>query len=1228
MASGGTTAGAYVLEKLFTIQGCDDWVTKMIHEPNFKRIYAISENSVSICDLRSQSVKIRLHEIHEAPVTCVCWYAVDQYYLTACSRGQVCCWSPRPTPSANSTNSAGGIGASSPAPPSKHTLLHSFFAHSKGVTGLALHPSPGMFITAGLDGYIKVWDFEIYSLLQCLSLSSGLTHFKVCQFNSSDVCLFALSSGEAGIWKINSCCSEFSLCASDVLSLHSFDSFIQSDHLLTLTEQENGEMFPGGGGGGGGGEEQQRYQQQQQQDRQGEEKNQEEGEGGERSRPPTALPPTLAALEAGIESADPLVANSDQDRRTPKPGSRKSKKPSNNNSSATSVLPSIPVIVSAPLNLSAAADPNAATPTDPLPPPPPPPPSAPPPTAINLERTILAFAGNDLQVMTPSGHLKSRVEPDALVEGVSAIAFSVFQQLLFCLLENSHIRIFCTKSTICVLLREVYVGAIGSDEPTALVITDTMTSTPSSSSTNSGGGGGGGGGGGSGHRTSSTSRDMRGNRSPLNCEEILMIGTCSGTLICLDTFQECQTVGIQQIFSGKVEDMKYRQLRKELIGVGYSLTSVAERVIKIWKVGGMSDGDRDRDRDRDRGMGMVLMHEISCDVTFSCWEISLTYSLICIGCSDGFTRLFHLIAAASAEGSFGLPPASAPASGTATAIGIGIGGSLNSRTNTPLLRPLTGSGPGPSSGSGDPITLENKNLPTSSRLEVPQGRHLEVIRQEGGHEDEILAISFCDELRAYATSAMDCTIKFWDFEKRIIKSILFNSPPRCILFTSSSSLSSPPSASVSGGAGARAGAGTGTGVGNILLTQGRHISLVLREVWEERGLLQIAKDSEDPWERISGLQEEEMMPISRGIYSSSSSSRRGKVRMLGGGGGEDGRGNEQEDVSFLQNQHQLYNSTTFLTEDERIQFDLSLLSYGILPDTILGGGEGGEGGGGIAEYWKHHSSLTENLTISQIQRRRQGKEGKKLNVRHPKYKVNVPEGKKRFAARAREKRAVLEQERYEDQHEEVEYDGGYEGMGMGIEREKVMEREGGGGRGEENDEEERGEGTGVRMGRERNMTILKEMEGKQSQRKAFIRTTRVVLAATALSQNVRQTSVMTRKPTNISLAAGGQMSRLTGQSMLKPTPPTSSMSSAVNSLLQRQLSLGVAGGGCAGAGIRLQSEYYNEEYHIKPNGSQGSGGGEYSREMFNGYGGGRDVVGSTLKSSRTRKDFQRNTQML
>lgn len=1016
-------------------------MTKMIHEPNCKRIYALSETSISVCDLRTQSVKVRLHEIHEAPVTCVCWYSVDQYYITACSRGQICCWSPRPSPVSAKGGYSSTLTSTKPPP---HTLLHSFHAHSKSINGLAIHPSPGMFITAGQDGYIKVWDFEIYSLLQSITLDAGITHFKVCQYNNSDVCIFGLTTGEAAMWKINSCCSEFRLCASDVVSLTSFDSFVDPDGLEEnpIRYHDSDEVIPLNPS----------------------EIDHNENDGldeevMEDSRPPTAIPPTLAALEAGILD-ETMNLNRDQERKTPnsKPSSRRSKKPSDN--SRQQVLPTISVVVSAPLNGLQLQDPN----TEPSMP------SPTPPELSNLERTIVAFAGNDLQVITTGGTLKSRVEPDALVEGVSAIAFSVFQQLLFCLMENSHIRIFCTKSSICVLLREVYVGAIGSDEPSALVMADNMTLAP--------------------NRASSTSRDMRGNPSPLNFEEILAIGTSSGTLICLDTFQECQTVLIQQIYYGRVDALKYRRLRKELIGLGRSLNS-SDLVIKVWKV-----------------PDMILMHEIVCDTSFSCWEMSLSYSMICVGCNDGFSRLFNLVS------DILVPPSSARI--------------ISSRSPSPS-RPMTSPQDFPS--------LEEKNQPTN-QFDVAKGRHIEVIRQEGGHESAIIAISFCDELRAYATSSLDCTLKFWDFEKRLIKSILFNAPSKCILFT--------------------------IPVGNILLTQGRHISSIAREVWEEKGLLQIAKESEDPWERISSLQEDDL-PLSRGLAS--------KIDGTNGIG--------EEEVGLLIPER-LYESTTFLTEEQRTQFDLSLLSYGIVSSSFTGDME---------EYWRHHSSLATN-----------SKRGRKLDVRNPKYKVKPPEGKKRFAAKLREKRLTEEENETPAQEYEIDYDAIEGDNNTRAPEGTIIE-------GEDEDDD------GITDGRK--STMVKD--NSKQQRNAFIRTARVVQATTSLLSSTRKSTISGSRKTNITSTRKTNLSRTGGNTLLKPTPPTSSMSSAVHSLLKHQLSIGVQSK--RNQELPTQLSYFNDEYHIKPNGPHGTG-----NDMLESYQ--ESGGGPTRSSSKSRRDIQRYTQFM
>jgi hypothetical protein len=114
--------------------------------------------------------------------------------------------------------------------------------------------------------------------------------------------------------------------------------------------------------------------------------------------------------------------------------------------------------------------------------------------------------------------------------------------------------------------------------------------------------------------------------------------------------------------------------------------------------------------------------------------------------------------------------------------------------------------------------------------------------------------------------------------------------------------------------------------------------------------------------------------------------------------GTPSQGSEEAGDRGLLVPERMYDSTTFLTEDQRLDLDQSLLSYGILPGTFTGGD--------MEEYWRHHSALSANFPSTF--RQRQG--GKPLNVRNPKYKVSVPEGKKRFVARVRERRERLDGE--------------------------------------------------------------------------------------------------------------------------------------------------------------------------------------------------------------------------
>eukprot|EP01039_Chlorochromonas_danica_P000067 gene67-73_t len=75
---------AHVMEKMYTFKGCEDWVTRMIYEPQFNRIYALKERSAQVLSIPRRSVVTVLEDCHEAPINVVCWYERNQFYITGC----------------------------------------------------------------------------------------------------------------------------------------------------------------------------------------------------------------------------------------------------------------------------------------------------------------------------------------------------------------------------------------------------------------------------------------------------------------------------------------------------------------------------------------------------------------------------------------------------------------------------------------------------------------------------------------------------------------------------------------------------------------------------------------------------------------------------------------------------------------------------------------------------------------------------------------------------------------------------------------------------------------------------------------------------------------------------------------------------------------------------------------------------------------------------------------
>ena len=631
------TSNSYLVEKIYQFEECTEWVSKLIYEPCQHRAYAISEGSVSILNFRTRKMECIVSDLHETPVTACIWYPRDKFYITSCMNGIVRCWFLKDR-SISLHKEKGNACSISSVP----VILHTFNAHSKAVTGMNLHPRPGFLVTAGMDACIKVFDLEGFTQVQSFQTADSITNFTLGEFSMHPVCLFAHLSGDLMMWKIGSCCVEFATCSSDIVTLTAFENINEyyTTHESQIKFLESDAL------------------------------------GSKVGYGPSKVSESIAASmndsSSGSSLSGPIigqdlsisVATLAEDSRSALPNYIVDL-----NKTVNEKLPTVLSRNASEVMKEEQYDEN-----------------------FKKNNCMVAFAGHDLQILTVTGSMISRCPADSLIDGVTHYTYSMFQQLLFCVLESGSLRVFCTRSAVCVLLREINIGGLSSDKTTALTLVEGLSLGPL--------------------RSSHTSKDMRGESSPLNVNEAILIGTANGNLLCLDTFQECALVMTQQISKGPLEELRYRPLRKELLVVLKNSVGCKNSSVKMFQV-----------------PDMVLTHSFSLDKAFSCAATSWTESYIVIGCEKGSHHLFKLfdIDEESVHGT--------------------------KRYNMEL-------------------TEEN----------VTFGQFVEILHEDADHCSTVTGISFCHTLNSYATSGLDSAVKFWNYRKKCLQTVLLDTPSRDVLF--------------------------------------------------------------------------------------------------------------------------------------------------------------------------------------------------------------------------------------------------------------------------------------------------------------------------------------------------------------------------------------------------------------------------------------------------------------
>jgi len=109
---------------------------------------------------------------------------------------------------------------------SKFALFHVFPGHSKAVTGIKLHPTPGLAITVGMDGFIKVLNLEVLNELFILQVCGGIQDMKIVVLNNKKrALLFSQSDSVMRMMKIVNTTGYFATAVSTINNLDTCENF-------------------------------------------------------------------------------------------------------------------------------------------------------------------------------------------------------------------------------------------------------------------------------------------------------------------------------------------------------------------------------------------------------------------------------------------------------------------------------------------------------------------------------------------------------------------------------------------------------------------------------------------------------------------------------------------------------------------------------------------------------------------------------------------------------------------------------------------------------------------------------------------------------------------------------------------------------------------------------------------------------------------------------------------
>jgi WD40 repeat protein len=687
---------SHVMEKLYTFEGCETWVTHMIYEPNFNRIYALKERSAQVLSLTKQAVITTLENVHDAPINAICWYERNQFYITGCSRGEIKCWtsnfnyrkasadnsassafnyntSAHQNPlgddalddNNNATNQAHHSGAS--AAGKKFALLHVFKGHTKAVTSIKLHPVSGLAISTSLDGFVKILNLEALNELFVIQCDAGIINMRLLNLSANScACLFAFDDATLRLWKITSVVEFFAVTSAHIDSFQIFDNlegeleyyYLNSKHNTNtaVAKQPFGEyqipaLFQG------------------------------------REKQKTALinGSTNVTSNNNNASNNSNNSNNNQEQQPPPQDEEELQDKANDENSTL------------------------------------------------YDKIIITESSQDVRAFTDKGVLLGRLEPEHVVDSIKAYTVSVHQKLLIYLCEGDRIRVHCLRKFGFPLLFETSLktnkkksGEEGNGEngnildniASCITLVDMVPSGAIRSPRNTTGDGI--------HSQEDYEeggvkkgylfkKNLRGEDVPDFMECFLLVGLKTGTLLFMDLYNGLEVVLSLQAMHGDIIELKYRKKFHDLFVYGKDFTHTFT-TIKIYRL-----------------PDMELTNEINELKYVSCFNVSPNLTFFGVGCSNGSIHLFS-------------------------------------------------------------HHIEDHSV-------------TEVINSSENHDARVNHICFCDDMRIYISCSQDSTVNFWDYEKRLIRSIIFNIVSNCLALNGR--------------------------LGDVIIGQNQYLLTIPRRIWDE-----------------------------------------------------------------------------------------------------------------------------------------------------------------------------------------------------------------------------------------------------------------------------------------------------------------------------------------------------------------------------------------------------------